>query len=145
MISKIKKNLKYIKPKDILSFFIFILVVIPAAIFKLINKIRKKKLLLVTENGKTARDNGYHFYKYVNAVKNPSPNPERDFFFSKTCRCAVSPLYQPDSHPQAAFRRRIPVREGCLSSYPPLQMSAHPDKEYHHPDGKQRTCPSVTF
>lgn len=65
MISKIKKNLKYIKLKDILSFFIFILVVIPAAIFKLINKIRKKKLLLVTENGKTARDNGYHFYKYV--------------------------------------------------------------------------------
>lgn len=65
MINKIKKNLKYIKIKDILSFFIFILVVIPAAIFKLINKIRKKKLLLVTENGETARDNGYHFYKYV--------------------------------------------------------------------------------
>ena len=65
MFNKIKSNLKYIKLKDILSFFIFILMIIPSLIFRLYLAIRKRKLLLVTESGNTARDNGYHFYKYV--------------------------------------------------------------------------------
>ena len=65
MIKKIKNNLKYIKLEDILAFFVFIFMIIPSLVFKIVNKLRKKKLLLVTENGKTARDNGYHFYKYV--------------------------------------------------------------------------------
>ena len=64
-MKKIKDSLKYIKLEDILAFFIFILMVIPALLFKLYNKIRGRKLLLVTEDGHTARDNGYHFYKYV--------------------------------------------------------------------------------
>ena len=64
-MKKIKDNLKYIKLKDILAVFIFIIMIIPALIFKVYNKMRGKKLLLVTEDGYTARDNGYHFYKYI--------------------------------------------------------------------------------
>ena len=64
-MKKLINNIKYIKIKDILSFLIFIVMIVPGLAFKIINKISKRKLLLVTENGKTARDNGYHFYKYV--------------------------------------------------------------------------------
>ena len=64
-MKKLKDSLKYIKLEDILAGFIFLIMVIPSLIFKLYNKIRKRKLLLVTENGLTSRDNGYHFYKYV--------------------------------------------------------------------------------
>lgn len=64
-MSKIKGSLKYIKLKDIFSFFIFILMIIPSLIFKIYLKISKRNLLLVTESGTTARDNGYHFFKYV--------------------------------------------------------------------------------
>ena len=64
-MKKIKESLKYIKIKDILSFFVFLLMIIPSLFFRLYLKIRKRKLILVTEGAKTARDNGYHFYKYV--------------------------------------------------------------------------------
>jgi len=67
-MKKIKDSLKYIKIEDILSLFIFIIMIIPALIFKLYNKIKSRKLLLVTENGLTSRDNGYHFFKYVRTV-----------------------------------------------------------------------------
>ena len=76
MIKKIIDNLKYIKAKDILSIFIFIIMIIPSLAFKSINKIRKKRILLVTENGYTARDNGYHFYKYVR-----TNHPEENCFY----------------------------------------------------------------
>lgn len=65
MLKKFKDSLKYIKLKDILAAFIFILMIIPSLCFRLINKLKKRKLLLVTEDGHTARDNGYHFYKYI--------------------------------------------------------------------------------
>ena len=65
MFKKIVENVKYIKIKDILSVFIFLFMFIPSLCFRIINKIKKRKLLLVTEDGKTARDNGYHFYKYI--------------------------------------------------------------------------------
>lgn len=65
MLKKFKDSLKYIKLKDILAVFIFILMIIPSLCFRLINKIKKRRLLLVTEDGHTARDNGYHFYKYI--------------------------------------------------------------------------------
>lgn len=65
MIKKIKDNLKYIKLEDIISFFIFILVLLPSLLFKIFNKIRGKKLWLVCERKTTASDNGYHFYKYI--------------------------------------------------------------------------------
>ena len=68
MFKKILDSIKYIKLYDFLSIFIFIFMIVPSLIFKIINKFKNRKLLLVTEDGKTARDNGYHFYKYVRTV-----------------------------------------------------------------------------
>lgn len=68
LIKKIKSNMKYIKIKDILSIFIFMFMIIPSLFFRLINVLRKRKLLLVIEDGYTARDNGYYFYKYIRQV-----------------------------------------------------------------------------
>lgn len=65
MLKKIVENLKYIKIQDILAAFIFLLMLIPSLYFRIINRIKKRKLLLVIEDGHTARDNGYHFYKYI--------------------------------------------------------------------------------
>lgn len=65
MIKKIKENLKFIKLYDIISIFIFILLLLPSQIYKIYLKSRNKKLWLITENGQTARDNGYHFFKYM--------------------------------------------------------------------------------
>lgn len=65
MLKKIKDSLKYIKLKDILSIFIFIIIIIPAMIYKIYLKIINKKIWLVCEERDAARDNGYHFYKYV--------------------------------------------------------------------------------
>lgn len=56
--------IKQIKLKDFLAPFVFLLMLIPSIIFRLINKIKHRKLWLVTEDGE-ARDNGYHFYRYV--------------------------------------------------------------------------------
>lgn len=65
MIKKIMDSIKYIKLKDLIAPFIFMIVLPISIVFRLYNFIKKRKLLLVTEDGKTARDNGYHFYKYV--------------------------------------------------------------------------------
>ena len=65
MIKKIKENLKFIKIYDIIFIFIFILLLLPSQIYKIYLKSRNKKLWLITENGQTARDNGYHFFKYM--------------------------------------------------------------------------------
>ena len=65
MIRKVKDNLKYIKLKDILAVFIFLVILIPSQLFRLFNKIRGKELWLVCERENTAGDNGFHFYKYV--------------------------------------------------------------------------------
>ncbi|MBP3766509.1 MAG: CDP-glycerol glycerophosphotransferase family protein [Bacilli bacterium] len=64
-MKKIINNLKYIKLIDIFSFFIFILMVIPALIYKIYLKIINKKIWLICEDGHTARDNGYHLFKYI--------------------------------------------------------------------------------
>ena len=64
-MKKIKDNLKYIKLEDILSIFIFILMIIPSLIFKIILKIKNKKIWLIQEKENTAYDNGYHLFKYI--------------------------------------------------------------------------------
>lgn len=64
-MKKLMKKLRYVKFSDILAPFIFILVLPFSLIFRLINKIKKRNLWLICEDGLTARDNGYHFYKYV--------------------------------------------------------------------------------
>ncbi len=64
-MKKIINNLKYIKITDILSIFIFILMIIPSLIFKLILKIQKRRVWVICEDGNTARDNGYNLFKYI--------------------------------------------------------------------------------
>lgn len=64
-MKKLMKKLRYVKFSDIFAPFIFILILPFSLIFRIINKIKKRNLWLVCEDGLTARDNGYHFYKYV--------------------------------------------------------------------------------
>ncbi len=71
MFKKMVDNMKYIKIKDVLAPFIFLFMLVPSLFFRMINRIKKRKLLLVAEDGKTARDNGYHFYKYIR-TKHPN-------------------------------------------------------------------------
>lgn len=63
-MERIKNAFKQFKIRDILAPFIFLFLLIPSLIFRAINKIKKRNLWLVAEDGE-ARDNGYHFYKYV--------------------------------------------------------------------------------
>lgn len=64
-MKELKKNLKYIKFIDLLSPFIFFIALPFALIFRLINKIGKKEIWLICEDGISARDNGYCLYKYI--------------------------------------------------------------------------------
>ena len=63
-MNRFKNALKQIKFKDLFAPIIFLFLLIPSLIFRLINKIKGRKLWLISEDGE-ARDNGYHFYKYV--------------------------------------------------------------------------------
>ena len=65
MKSNLINKLKLVKFKDIIGVFIFLFLIIPAFIYKMILKIRKKDLWLICEQENTARDNGYSFYKYI--------------------------------------------------------------------------------
>jgi len=76
---KIIDNLKYIKLKDILGIFLFIIAVPISLIVKLKNKINKKELWLICEAENTARDNGYHLYKYI-----------REYFPNDLCFYAIN-------------------------------------------------------
>lgn len=64
-MKKIIDSLKYIKVKDIIAFIIFVFMIIPSFFFRIVNIIRKRKIFLIMEDGKSARDNGYHFFKYM--------------------------------------------------------------------------------
>lgn len=81
-MKKIIDSIKYIKLSDLLSPFIFIIMIIPASIFRLINNIKKRSLWLISEDGTTARDNGYCFYKYV---RNKHPNDYCFYVIDKRC------------------------------------------------------------
>lgn len=58
-------KLKYIKATDFLAPFIFILVLPISFFYRLFLKLTGKKLWLICEDGHTARDNGFYFYRYV--------------------------------------------------------------------------------
>ena len=64
-MKKIINSLKYLKFKDIFAPFIFILAFICSLFFRAINKIKKRNLWLICEGKTEARDNGYHFFKYI--------------------------------------------------------------------------------
>lgn len=63
-MSRVLNAIKQFKFRDLLAPFIFLTIFIPSLVFRLINRIKGRKLWLVAEQGE-ARDNGYHFYKYV--------------------------------------------------------------------------------
>lgn len=65
MIGKIKDSLKYITFKDFLDIFIFILLLLPTLFYKLYLKARNKKIWLICEGKKDARDNGYVLFQYI--------------------------------------------------------------------------------
>lgn len=73
MLHKIIDSIKYIKLKDIFAPFIFLLAIIPALVYKIYLAIRERPLWLICEDGSTARDNGYYFYKYM-CEKHPEIN-----------------------------------------------------------------------
>ena len=82
MLKKVKANLKYIKINDILSIFIFI-IVLPISFFKrLVLKMRKKRVWLICESNDTASDNGYYFYKYLK-----ENHPEIDSYYAINLNC----------------------------------------------------------
>lgn len=62
---KLINSLKYIKSKDLIAPFIFLIILPFSFIFKIINVFKKRKLWVICESGDTARDNGYYFYKYI--------------------------------------------------------------------------------
>lgn len=64
-MGRIKQALKQFRPADFLAPLILLLMIIPALIFRLINKLKGRKLWLICEQKNAARDNGYYFYKYV--------------------------------------------------------------------------------
>lgn len=68
-MKKIKDNIKYLKLNDLLAPFLFLIILPCVLIFRLKNKLNHKKIWLVCENGETARDNGYWFYKYIKENK----------------------------------------------------------------------------
>ena len=78
----IKKKIRYIKFSDILSPIIFIIILPFSFVFRIINKLKKRELWLICEDGITARDNGYHFYKYI---KDKHPNDYCFYVIDKNC------------------------------------------------------------
>ncbi|MBQ3280105.1 CDP-glycerol glycerophosphotransferase family protein [Candidatus Saccharibacteria bacterium] len=56
--------IKQIKPKDFLAPLVFLVLFVPSIVFRTVNRAKHRKLWLVTEGGE-ARDNGYHFFKYI--------------------------------------------------------------------------------
>ena len=63
-MNRISNAIKQIKLQDLVSPLIFLTLLMPSSIFRLINKLKNRKLWLIAEQGE-ARDNGYHFYKYM--------------------------------------------------------------------------------
>ena len=64
-MKKIVDSIKYLKFSDFIAPFIFILMLLPSFILRVINKITKKRVWLICEDGISARDNGYFFFNYL--------------------------------------------------------------------------------
>lgn len=63
-MNRLIESTKRIRIRDICSPMIFVALIIPSLVLRLANLIKGRKLWLVAEDGE-ARDNGYHFYKYI--------------------------------------------------------------------------------
>lgn len=64
-MKKIFDSLKYLKFRDFVAIFIFIVVFPFSLIYRAILKINKKEIWLICEDKEEARDNGYHLFKYI--------------------------------------------------------------------------------
>ena len=64
-MNKIINRIRYVKPKDIFAPFIFIILLIPSIFIRIYNRVKNINIWLICEDGKTARDNGFYFYKYI--------------------------------------------------------------------------------
>ena len=64
-MKKVLKKIRYVKLKHIIGIIPFLLLIIPAFLYKIFLKITGKKVWLVCEQHNTARDNGYWFFKYM--------------------------------------------------------------------------------
>ena len=64
-MKKMIDSIKYIKIRDIIAIFILLIMIIPSLLFKLYTIIFNKKIWLIMDGETTARDNGYHFFKYL--------------------------------------------------------------------------------
>lgn len=82
-MKKIIENLKYVKLKDIFSIFVLILAFPFAMILKVRNKMKKRELWLICEAENTARDNGYHLFKYMR-----EKHPEEYCFYAISKKCS---------------------------------------------------------
>ena len=67
------RKIRYVQFADILSPLIFILMIAPSILFRLYNKLRNREIWLICEDGQTARDNGYYFYKYMREKHSSEP------------------------------------------------------------------------
>lgn len=76
------KQLRFVKTKDILAFFVFIF----ALPFSWIYRLKRKNLWLICERSNEARDNGYWFYKYMR-----ENHPEQDCVYAIK---SISPDYE---------------------------------------------------
>lgn len=72
-MKNITKKIKYIKLSDFLSPIYFFIALVPSIIIKYF---LKKEIWLICEDGKTARDNGLYFFKYM--IDN---HPEIDTYY----------------------------------------------------------------
>lgn len=85
MAPRIVNAAKQIKLRDFFAPVIFLTLLVPSIVFRIINKIKGRKLWLVAEDGQ-ARDNGYHFYRYVRLE-----HPKDWCFYAVNC---TSPGYK---------------------------------------------------
>lgn len=75
-MKKAINSIKYLQLYDLLSVFIFIMVLPISILYKIYIKSKKKRIWLICEEGKNARDNGYQLFKYIR-----KEHPELDCYY----------------------------------------------------------------
>lgn len=84
-MKKILSKIKYVKLKHIIGIIPFLVMIIPAFLYKIYLKMTNKELWLICEQHNTARDNGICFFEYM--VKN---HPEIKCYYAIDNNCKDS-------------------------------------------------------
>ena len=82
-MDRLKKGIKQIGFYDVISPLLFLMTLLPGMTIKLLNRMQKKQLWLVTERRDTASDNAYWFYRYL---KEKHPEINSWYVIDKKCR-----------------------------------------------------------